>query len=241
MKTHVSSVSVKKNTETSGRFGGSQASRADSGATWKLQKPEAGWESEKRNLEISGRLSFCRRTDRPRAFSLAFDEAFFSPFWHEKMRKWVKPAKIYKCEKRATCGALLSTATATHLQRPRNEAHEAHEARAGARGARAGVAIVADLTNDKISIEKNTLQNFSTVFTGGLIRSLGGRTHPQRVAHHQSSHPTPESEHLHAHLGTAREDLRHAVLRQEPEGFTKTPKFENGKGRKHGNSPCDVS
>lgn len=68
----------------------------------------------------------------------------------------------------ATCGALLSTATATHLQRPRNEAHEAHEARAGARGARAGVAIVADLTNDKYSIEKNTLQNLSTVFTGGL-------------------------------------------------------------------------
>ena len=186
-------------------------------------------------------LFFVVEPTRPRAFSLAFDEAFFSPFWHEKMRKWVKPAKIYKCEKRATCGALLSTATATHLQRPRNEAREAHEARAGARGARAGVAIVADLTNDKISIEKNTLQNFSTVFTGGLIRSLGGRTHPQRVAHHQSSHPTPESEHLHAHLGTAREDLRHAVLRQEPEGFTKTPKFENGKGRKHGNSPCDVS
>jgi len=138
----------------------------------------------------------------------------------------------------ATCGALLSTATATHLQRPRNEAHEAHEARAGARGARAGVAIVADLTNDKYSIEKNIV---FTCIHRTHRRSLGGRTHPQRVAHHQSSHPTPESEHLHAHLGTAREDLRHAVLRQEPEGFTKTPKFENGKGRKHGNSPCDVS
>ena len=141
----------------------------------------------------------------------------------------------------ATCGALPSTATATHLQRPRSEAHEAHEARAGARGARAGVAIVADLTNDKYSIEK-TLYKIYPPYSP----EVSGWPHSSSTGGSSSifapnTWRNAESKHLHAHLGTAREDLRHAVLRQEPEGFTKTPKFENGKGRKHRNSPCDVS
>lgn len=52
---------------TCSQVGGSQAS----GPT--LERPDAKARSR---LEISRRLSFCHRTDRPRAFSLAFDEAF---------------------------------------------------------------------------------------------------------------------------------------------------------------------
>ena len=125
----------------------SQMHVSSSGPT--LERPDGAiWKS----LEISGN----RPTGQGPSPWPSMRPFSFQPILtrkkNEKMRKTGQKAK--KNVAVATCGALLSTATATHLQRPRNEAHEAHEARAGARGARAGVAIVADLTNDKYSIEK---------------------------------------------------------------------------------------